>query len=261
MSRRTWLFIGVVFGLAIPILLNLLQRIGPWHMRPSTYFLFRPGLLLLVPVYYSLQRFLDSPPFLGLLIVVLNAAVFGAAAYGLRKGFLALITVLMVLSYVSLPPSDAKLERQFAASKPDFERLIQKASQTPSVVRIGNAEIQDRNGRKYRQYDRQVPLSAESWRGYREIFGKTGMKNGLYRTETGQVQFMGHTIFGKIGPIGTLCGYVYCPAESRTLDGGFLPCREEKVEDDIGDYRYKRIAPEWFIVEIFETRSVINYCP
>jgi hypothetical protein len=123
MSRRTWLFIGVVFGLAIPILLNLLQRIGPWHMRPSTYFLFRPGLLLLVPLY-SLHRFLDSPPFLGLLIVVLNAAVFGAAAYGLREGFLALITVLMVLSYVSLPPSDAKLERQFAASKPDFERLI-----------------------------------------------------------------------------------------------------------------------------------------
>jgi hypothetical protein len=258
MLRRKWLFIGVGFGLTIPILLNLVQRIGPWHMRPSTYFLFRPGLLVLVPFYYLLHRFQDEPPVLGLLIVVLNAAVFGAAAYGLRKGFLALIAVLLILSYVSLPPSDAKLERQFAASKPYFERLIQEASQTPSIVKIGKAEIEDRNGRKYRQDDRQVPLSAESWRGYREIFDKTGMKNGLYRTEAGQVQFLGHTIIGKIGPIGTLYGYVYCPSESRTLDGGFLPCRQEKVEYDIGDYRYKRIAAEWFIVEIFETRSTIN---
>jgi hypothetical protein len=87
MLRRTWLFIGVGFGLTIPILLNLVQRIGPWHMRPSTYFLFRPGLLVLVPFYYLLHRFQGEPPFLGLLLVVLNAAVFGAAAYGLRKGF------------------------------------------------------------------------------------------------------------------------------------------------------------------------------
>jgi len=258
MSRRTWLFIGVVFGLTVPFLLNLVQRIGPWHMRPSTHFLFRPGLLVLFPFYYLLHRFLDSPPFLGLLLFVLNAAVFGAAAYGLRKGFLALITVLMVLSYVSLPPSDAKLERQFAASKPDFERLIQKASQTPSIVKIGNAEIEDSNGRKYRQDDRQVPLSAESWTDYRQIFNKTGMKNGLHRTEAGEVQFLGHNIFGTIGPFGTLYGYVYCPATSRALGGGFLPCGEGKDEYDIGDYRYKRIASEWFIVEIFETRSVIN---
>ena len=105
------------------------------------------------------------------------------------------------------------------------------------------------------EVDRLLPISPESWTEYREIFEKTGMKNGLYRTETGQVQFLGHTIFGKIGPIGTLYGYVYCPAESRA---GFLPCVEQKVEYDIGDYRYKRIAPEWFIVEIFKTHSLIN---
>jgi len=227
-------------------------------MRPSTYFLFRPGLLVLVPFYFLLHRFQDEPPFLGLLLVVLNAAVFGAAAYGLRKGFLALIAVLLILSYVSLPPSDAKLERQYLASKPDFERLIQKAGQTPSVVKIANAEIEDTDGRKYRRGDWQAPLSPESWSEYREIFNKVGMKNGLDRTQAGEVQFLGHTVFGKIGPIGTLYGYVYCPAASRAQGGGFLPCREQRDEYDIGDYRYKRIAPEWFIVEIFETRSTIN---
>jgi hypothetical protein len=174
-------------------------------MRPSTYFLFRPGLLVLVPFYYLLHRFFDSP-LLALLLVVLNATVFGATASGLRKGFLALLAVLLILSYVALLPSDTRLERQFATSKPDFERLIRKASQTPSVVKIGNAEIEDNDGRKYRQGDRQVPLSAESWSEYREIFNKTGMKNGLHRTQAGEVQFLGHTIFGKIGPIGTLYG-------------------------------------------------------
>ena len=87
MSRRTWLFIGAGFGLTIPIVLNVIQRFGPWHVRPSTYSLFRPGLLVLMPFYYLLHKFVDSPPFLGLLIFAFNAAVFGAAAYGLRNGF------------------------------------------------------------------------------------------------------------------------------------------------------------------------------
>ena len=34
--------------------------------------------------------------------------------------------------------------------------------------------------------------------------------------------------------------------------------RVEKDEYDIGDYRYKWIAPEWFIGEIFDTRSLID---
>jgi len=259
MSRRTWLFIGASFGFAIPVLLNIVQRFGPWHVRPCAYFLFRPGLFVLMPFGYFLDRIVHLTPVFGLLIFVVNAVVFGAAAYGLRKGFLALVTVLLFVCYVSLPPSDAKLEGQFAARKPDFERLIQRVDKTPFVVRVGNVEIEDSDGRKYRQGDRQAPLSPESWNEYREIFKKTGMKEGLCRSpQTGQVQFLGHTIFGKVGPIGTHYGYVYCPAVSNAPRAGFLPCRIEKDSYDIGDYRYKRIAPEWFIVEILETRSVIN---
>jgi hypothetical protein len=67
-----------------------------------------------MPFYYLFHRFVDSPPFLGPLIFALNAAVFGAAAYGLRKGFLVLLTLLLTVNYVLLPPSDAKLMRQFA---------------------------------------------------------------------------------------------------------------------------------------------------
>jgi hypothetical protein len=131
-----------------------------------------------------MHRFVDlASPVLGLLVVVVNAAVFGAAAYGMRKYFLTLIAALLAINYFSLPPSDAKLERQFAERKGEFELLIQKAGKTPSVVRISNVQVNDSSdGRKYIQGDRQAPISPESWTEYREIFKKTGMKEGLYRS-------------------------------------------------------------------------------
>ena len=230
---------------------------GHWPVRPSAYFLFRPGLILVVPVAGFLQRS-DLTGLLDLLIFVANAVVFGAAAYGLRKGFVVLIAVLLVICYVSLPPSDAKLERQFAAERVDFERLVQKASQTPFVVGIRKEEIEDIDGKHYRKGDKQNPLSTESWDEYRQVFKKIGMNEGLFKVQTGQVQFLTHTFLGKVGPIGTLYGYVYCPAESNALGAGFLPCRGDKDTYDQGDYRYKRIAPEWFLVEIFETHSAVN---
>jgi hypothetical protein len=257
MSRRMWLFVGVAFGFTIPILLNSIQMFGHWPVRPSAYFLFRPGLILVVPVARFLQRS-DSTGLLDLLIFVANAVVFGAAAYGLRKGFVVLIAVLLVICYVSLPPSDAELERKFAVERVDFERLIQKASETPFVVGIGKEEIEDIDGKHYRKGDKQSHLSTESWDEYRLVLKKSGMNEGLFKSaQTGRAQFFAHTFLGKVGPIGTLYGYVHCPPASKALSAG-LPCSGEKDTYDQGDYRYKRIAPEWFLVEIFETHSAIN---
>ena len=49
-------FIGVAFGFTIPIFLNSIQMLGHWPVRPSAYFLFRPRLILLVPVAIFLHR-------------------------------------------------------------------------------------------------------------------------------------------------------------------------------------------------------------
>lgn len=177
----------------------------------------------------------------------------------MRQWFLLLLAALLVINYVSLPPSDTKLETKLIAERPNFERLIQKANQTPSVVKIGMKEIEDADGRKYREGEKQDFLSLESWREYREIFEKIGMNEGLYRSpRNGQIGFWSHTIFGKIGPVGPIYGYVYCPAASNAVHAGLLPCSEQRDERDIGDYRYKRIGPEWFIVEIFQTHSLVN---
>lgn len=266
MSRRTWLFIGAVFGLAVPFVLNLVQRFGPWHVRPCTHYLFRPGMFFLAPLYYLLCRsqdspmcrLVDSPLILWPLILACNAAVFGAAAYGLRRGFLAVITFLLILNFVLLPPSDAKLERQFAASKPDFERLIQLADQTPTITRIAYSEIESSDGKKYQKDDSKAPLSPESWNEYRSLFTRTGMKEGLSRSpETGQISFWTHSVLGKLEPFGPLYGYAYCPEASHALPA-LVPCTLKANQYDIGDVRYKRIGPEWFIVEVFNTRSTIN---
>jgi hypothetical protein len=196
-----------------------------------------------------------------LLFFVANAAVFGAAAYGLRKGFVILIAALLVVYFVSLPPSDAKLERRFAGERVDFEQLIQKVNQAPFVAGITKKEIEDIDGKHYRKGDKQSPLSVESWDEYRLVLKKTGMNEGLFKSasaQTGQVEFLAHTFLGKVGPIGTLYGYIYCPAGSTASSGGFIPCIDDKDTYDQEDYRYKRIAPEWFLFEIFETHSAIN---
>ena len=254
-----WLLIGGSFGFAVPFLLGALQHFGPWHVRPSAYFLFRPGLFVLAPFGYLLQTFVNSEIVWGLLGAAANAVVFGAAAYGLRKYFLTLVAALLAIVYLSLPPSDAKLERQFAERRSQFELLMQKASKTPSVVRISNAEIEDSDGRKYMEGNGQSPISQETWTEYREIFKKTGMKEGLYRSpQTGSVQFLGHTIFGQFGPVGTVYGYVYCAGTSKARGDTFQPCRDERDQYDDIVYRYKKITPEWFTVEIFTTHSTTN---
>jgi len=98
MSRRTWLFAGVGFGFTIPILLNGIQMLGHWPIRPSYQFLFRPGLVLVGPVAGFCGR--THSGIFDLLFFVVNAVVIGVAAYGLRKGFVVLIAVLVVVSYV-----------------------------------------------------------------------------------------------------------------------------------------------------------------
>src|SRR5215467_7240822 len=133
MPRKIWLLMGTIFGFSIPFLFGAIQHFGPWNVRPSAYFLFRPGLFVLAPFAYLLQKLVSSEVVLGLIMGVANAAVFGAAAFGLRKHFFTLVAALLVLVYLSLPPSDTKLERQFADRRPQFELMIQKASKTPSV--------------------------------------------------------------------------------------------------------------------------------
>ena len=75
MARRAWLLVGAGFGFTIPILLNVLRLILP--VRPTAYFLFRPGLAFLIPVGGFLERSLDFFPLLtGVLTFLLNAAIF-----------------------------------------------------------------------------------------------------------------------------------------------------------------------------------------
>lgn len=257
MSKRTWFLLGAGFGFVVPILLNVFRRFGPWFERPTADALFRPGFIAFHPVTQLLPRGFHSGLLVGLVILLVNAIVFGAAAYGLRYSFLLFIAVLLVINFLSLPPSDVKLERNLSVQRKTFERLIEKANQTPSLVRIATDEIEDSEGRKYRGGDPKFPLSPESWSEYRELLQKTGMKEGLYRSpQTGQMQFLTATVVGKIGPIGSLYGYAYCPAQPTAVTTGFLVCRGERDEYDIGDYRYKRLSPEWAIVEIFRTRSL-----
>jgi hypothetical protein len=147
------------------------------------------------------------------------------------------------------------LAARFARQRQEFERLISKAAETPSITRIGNLEMEDINGTKYKIPDKQSIISPESWREYREAFQKTGMTEGFYRyPATGEMQFVNRPFLSKIGPVETFYGYLYCPPSTPEQHFVHLPCRDRKQEWKNIEYRYKRIDSEWYIVKIFQRR-------
>jgi hypothetical protein len=116
--------------IVVPIFLNLIQRLGPWHVRPIAYVLFRPGSLALYAGSEHLQRMLVMQS----VALVANAAVFAALAYGLRYGFLFLIGALLTINFRSLPPSDAKLEWNFSAQQPNLIRRLSPTCPSPLLT-------------------------------------------------------------------------------------------------------------------------------
>jgi hypothetical protein len=264
MKRRTWLYIGAGFGFSIHVLLNILARLGPWHVRPIAYLVFRPDNFLLEPFGRILERFISPWPLQALLVFTVNALIFGALAYGLRRGFLVLITLLLVIVYIAQPPSDTALQRRFALNKPTFERLAQKTGEMPSIVRIEKLEIEDTNGMKYKFGEKQSLLSPEAWEEYRKLFEKAGLEDGVYRwPQTGEMLFLGHTLYGntelgQFGTLGTHYGFVHCPPSLRADSLGFIPCIDNKEQADTFDYRYKRLSDDWYLYEIFRMHSSIN---
>ena len=254
MKRKIWLLIGAAFGLLIPVLLNVVPHIAHGWARPLVYFIFEPALLVLQPFSRFLQG--TARPLQAFLVMGLDSLPYGLAAAGLRRFFLLLIVVLLAICYIVLPSSDARLERRFLRQRQELERLISKAAETPSITKLGNLEIEDIGGTKYKVADKQTIISPESWRDYREAFQKTGMTEGFYRyPATGEMQFVARPFLSKIGPVETFHGYLYYPPLTLGRDSVYFPCRDRKGEgwDDI-EYRYKRIDSEWYIVKSFQKR-------
>ena len=191
MKRKIWLLIGAAFGLLIPVLLNVVSHIARGWARPPVYFIFEPALLALQPFSRFLQG--TARPLQATLVTGLNSLLYGLAAAGLRRFFLLLIVVLLAICYIALPPSDARLERRFVRQRQELDRLISKAAETPSVTRIGNLEIEDISGAKYKVAAKQTIISPESWREYREAFRKTGMTEGFYEVPYNR----GNTVCGS----------------------------------------------------------------
>ena len=137
----------------------------------------------------------------------------------------------------------------------ELEQLISQAAETPSITRIGNLEIEDISGTKYRVGGKQNIISTESWREYREAFQKTGMSEGFYRfPATGEMQFVARPFLSKIGPVETFYGYLYCPPSPPEQHPVYLPCRDRKQEWDHIEYRYKRIDSRWYMVKFSQRR-------
>lgn len=230
-------------------LLGGIRYLGHVELRSFTIFLFRPGLLFLWPFQSLLPR-IDSGWVWNIPVLLSNAAFFGTVAYVWRFALPLFVVVLLTLNYIALPPSDAKLQDRFAHDKPDLDRLVLLSQRAPSTVGIGYDELQDENQKILRFGDPNSPISRETWNEYRFLLKRLGINDRIY-LRSGEVAPTRQTPFRKITHIGTLYGYVYCPRGASPPARAFLACEDGRDEYDLGDYRHKRIAPDWFLVEAF----------
>jgi hypothetical protein len=86
---------------------------------------------------------------------------------------------------------------------------------------------------------------------YKRLFDAAGLKDGLYKGGGDGGMFLSIRRLGKVDPVGSSFGYVYCPVLNDKY-GFLLPCIENQDSARKGAYRWKRLEPEWYLYEVFD---------
>jgi hypothetical protein len=248
LKYKAWFFGGAAVGLALPFAINMYGRVmmlGP--VRPIALWLLWPTSLLFT---FSHSYTGAGAVILFLFTALGNAFLFGWLASLLRNASLAIALFIPVIVWVFSPPSDTSLARQFREHKSDFEELVQMSNHDEQFIRITPTVIETIDGQKIGRSDAQSGLPERRWAEYRRLFKATSVSDGLYRNTTGGDVILTVRGLGKIDPVGSSLGYVYCPVFNEPL--GVPPCRENYESAVRGAFRWKRIEPGWYIYERFQ---------
>ncbi len=126
LKRKAWFFGGAALGLAIPIAIRVYERVLMLgEVRPIVRWLFWPTSL-----------FLDFGPWTALrwevlffwLLILGNALLYGLLAVLLRRASISVAVLLLVASWIVLPPSDTTLRKRFGKHRAELEQLVQMAN-------------------------------------------------------------------------------------------------------------------------------------
>jgi hypothetical protein len=245
-------FRGGCPGLAIPFLLRFYEWV--WmlgRVRPIVLWLFWPTSLLMD---FSRPRALATGIILVVLIFLSNALLYGFLAAFLRRAFVAVIALLLIVVWILLPPSDSSLAKRFGEHRAELEQLVRMASSDAQLFQIRPSLIMTVDGKEHRASETQNVLSQTRWAEYRRLFVVAGL-SGLSRSPvTGEVFLRVHWS-REIDPVGSSLGYLYCPTPARRLDGS-AACTEGQDSAERGGYRWKKLDSEWYIYEAFREHII-----
>src|SRR3989442_503745 len=246
LKRKAWFFGGAALGLAIPIAIRVYERVLMLgEVRPIVRWLFWPASL-----------FLDFGPWTALrwevlfvlLTILGNALLYGVLARVLRRASIGVAILLVVASWIVLPPSDFTLLKRFGKHRAELDQLVQMAGHDSQFVQIGPGFVQTVDGKEYGG-DGAQGMSAARWAEYQRLFKAVGMNEGLNRNErTGDVFVAAHA-FGKTEAVATYFGYLYC-ADGNERRYSFPPCMERSDSADKRRYRWRKVDSAWYIYEV-----------
>jgi len=152
-------------------------------------------------------------------------------------------------------PSDAELQKRFESRQAHLKRLVEMMDQDWGMCRIAPDFTWRQDNVAWPRAESEWGISRQRWDEYRTIFLRAGFKDGTTRPENSSDIIVSAWSWGIVSS-GISVGYLHCGTPLNGYAHTEPPCIEnhESGKGMYGDstsygYRYKRIAPDWYIYE------------
>jgi len=146
----------------------------------------------------------------------------------MRIGLLAVVLMSGLTLTACGHPSDASMEKRFAAHENDFEQLLEMSKADSQVARIP-AETQNHGAGPSEKV-----LTEQRWQAYRSLFQKTGLRGGIDRSPDYPAATFLIASYSGIG----IKGYVYSDVPLSPL----VASLDGKLPPEVGPTKHGFIA-------------------
>ncbi len=162
--------------------------------------------------------------------------------------FMGIVELLAVLWLIFHKPSDAELKWRFERQQTDLNRLAEMMDQDRNMSRIAQDFTWRQDSLAWPRAESEWGISKQRWDEYRSIFFWTGLGDGTARSKDSSDTIVFVWEWGIV-PAEISVSYLHCGTPLRGYVHTESPCIENRESGRSEGYRYKRIAPEWYIYE------------
>jgi hypothetical protein len=164
-------------------------------------------------------------------------------------------TVFWIVTGFDLP-NEGYLERRFHRQQAEFKRIVEMMDRDRSMAIITPERLARGNAYDELHWPRSKSewgISEERWNEYRVLFKSIGVDAVLRREPDNSITL---NVWDNVFINGTHVSYIYCGSHDFAKSSAVLrwPCVEQKESGSGQDreyaYRYKKIAPDWYILQV-----------